>query len=162
VGRIKKTVSERVRDIDQEYSVTRRFKSLYDDAKRMAPVWKRQFSAFSSTQLGKATLTLLFVGLLFSGLLWQLLNVFWLLWWVSVPVSLLLASQGRKAAEQQGAGGAASSSQFGQQRWGDFGNSSNSRSSSRSGYGGSDGPVVDAEWTSIDDDSSNAGGKRWR
>jgi hypothetical protein len=161
VGRIKKTVSERVRDIDQEYSVTRRFKSLYDDAKRMAPVWKRQFSAFSSTQLGKATLTLLFVGLLFSGLLWQLLNVFWLLWWVSVPVSLLLASQGRKAAEQQGAGGAASSSQFGQQRWGDFGSSS-SRSSSRGGYGGSDGPVVDAEWTSIDDDSSNAGGKRWR
>jgi hypothetical protein len=163
VGRIKKTFSEKVRDIDQEYSVTRRFKSLYDDAKRMAPVWKRQFNAFSSTQLGKATLTLLFVGLLFSGLLWQLLNVFWLLWWVSVPVSLLLASQGRKAAEQPGAG-AASSSQFGQQRWGDYGSSSSSsKSSSRNGYGGSDGPVVDAEWTSIDDDSSsNAGGKRWR
>jgi hypothetical protein len=162
VGRTKKWVSETVRDIDQEYSVTRRLKSLSDDAKRMAPSWKRQFSAFSSTQLGKATLTLLFVGLLFSGLLWQLLNVFWLLWWVSVPVSLLLASQGRKAAEQQGAGGFQNgSSQFGQQRWGDFG------SSSRGGYGGSssnsDGPVVEAEWTSIDDDSSSSSsGKRWR
>jgi hypothetical protein len=163
VGRSKKWVSETVRDIDQEYSVTRRLKSLYDDAKRMAPVWKRQFNSFSSTQLGKATLTLLFVGLLFSGLLWQLLNVFWLLWWVSVPVSLLLASQGRKAAEQQGASSSGfGGSQFGQQRWGDFGSSSSS--SSRGGYGGgsSEGPVVDAEWTSIDDDSSSSSGKRWR
>ncbi|KAF6262481.1 hypothetical protein COO60DRAFT_1635991 [Scenedesmus sp. NREL 46B-D3] len=167
VGRTRKWLSETVRDIDQDYSVTRRVKSLVDDAKRMAPVWKRQFSAFSSTQLGKATLTLLFVGLLFSGLLWQLLNVFWLLWWVSVPVSLLLASQGRKAAQQPGAGTA--NSQFGQQRWGGFGSSSSSKSrSSRGGYGnsnsgGSDGPVVDAEWTTIDDDStSSSSGKRWR
>jgi hypothetical protein len=158
VGRIKKSVSERVRDIDQEYSLTRRFKSLYDDAKRMAPVWKRQFSAFSSTQVGKATLTLMFVGLLFSGLLWQLLNVFWLLWWVSVPVSLLLASQGRKAAEQPGAG--AAGSQFGQQRWGDFGSGGSSSSGNASSR--SDGPVVDAEWTSIDDDNSAGNGKRWR
>ncbi|WIA42739.1 hypothetical protein OEZ86_008682 [Tetradesmus obliquus] len=161
VGRTKKWVNETVRDFDQEYSVSRRFKSLYDDAKRMAPTWKRQFNSFSSTQLGKATLTLAFVGLLFSGLLWQLLNVFWLLWWVSVPVSLLLASQGRKAAQQQGAG-VDPSSQFGQQRWGDFGNSSSSSK------GGSEGPVVEAEWTTIDEEdsssssSSSSSGKRWR
>lgn len=172
VDGVKKKLTEKARDIDQEYSVSRKIKSAYADAQRMYPTWKRQFKNFSETQVGKTTLLVGFVALLFSGLLWQLLNVFWLLWWVSIPVSLLIANQSRQAAQQAGAADADS---FTGGRWGasskssgfssGFGSGySNSSSSSSSNYsrGGSnaDGPVVDAEWVSLDDDGSS--NSSWR
>jgi hypothetical protein len=147
VENVKKKFTETARDLDQEYSVSRKIKSAYADAQRMYPTWRRQFKDFSSTQLGKTTLLVGFVALLFSGLLWQLLNVFWLLWWVSIPVSLLVANNKKQTAQQAGA---ADSNPFTGGRWGNsssdgFGsNYSSSSSSSSYSRGGSnaDGPVV--------------------
>lgn len=159
---VKKKVTETARDIDQEYSISRKLKTAYADAKRMWPTWRRQFSDFSQTQAGKTTLLVGFVVLLFSGLLWQLLNVFWLLWWVSIPVSLLVASQGKQTAGQAGAADSFTGGRWGSSSSSSNGFSSSYNSSSRSGSN-SDGPVVDAEWVSLDDDdSSSNSSRRWR
>eukprot|EP00878_Enallax_costatus_P004504 GHUV01004744.1.p1 GENE.GHUV01004744.1~~GHUV01004744.1.p1 ORF type:complete len:287 (+),score=109.23 GHUV01004744.1:298-1158(+) len=168
----KRKVAETARDIDQEYSVSRKVKSAYADAKRMWPTWKRQFSDFSQTQVGKTTLLATFVALLFSGALWQVLNVVWLLWWLSIPVSLLVANQNRRAAQQAaatgsnpftgGPWGSSNSSGFGSSG---FGSSSNSSHSTRGSN--ADEPVVDAEWVSLDDSdssssSSSSSSRGWR
>eukprot|EP00879_Flechtneria_rotunda_P001703 GHRR01001865.1.p1 GENE.GHRR01001865.1~~GHRR01001865.1.p1 ORF type:complete len:286 (+),score=109.27 GHRR01001865.1:158-1015(+) len=164
VNQTRRWLSERARDIDQKYSMRRKVKTAADDMKRLVPVWQRQFKEFSSTQFGKASLTLAFVVLLFSGLLWQLLNMFWLLWWVSVPVSLYAASQKRKETQNQ-AGYTSSNNPYGSSSSSWY-NSSSSRSSSRGTGYNSDGPVVDAEWVSLDENdnprSSSSSSRRWQ
>lgn len=148
--RTKTWVSETVRDIDQEWSLRRKLKSAAEDVQRMLPTWRRQFASFSSTPLGKAALTLAFVSLLFSGLFWQLVNAFWFLFWFSIPVSALIASQRSKdAAQQQQQQQQQSQSPFG--GWGGRSSSSSGgRSSSSSPYS-SEGPIVEAEWVSLDE-----------
>jgi hypothetical protein len=93
-----------------------------------------------STLQGKAAFTFLFVGLLLSGTLFKLLNLIWLGWWVSVPLSLFLADQQRRKQRDEA-----------QQRasWVNNGSGSGKRGSSSWDRTG---PVVDAEWVSLDDD----------
>lgn len=173
-GRIedaKKKATETARDIDQEYSVSRKIKATFADAKRMWPTWKRQFTNFSQTQFGKTALLVAFVTLLFSGALWQVLNVVWLLWWLSIPVSLLVANKSRRAAQQAAATGSApftggrwGSSGFGSSGFGSSGFGSSSSSSNSTRGSNADGPVVDAEWVSLDDDDSSSNSssrRRW-
>jgi hypothetical protein len=151
--RTKTWASETVRDIDQEWSVRRKLKSVAEDVQRKLPLWRRQFSQFSSTPLGKAALTLGFVSLLFSGLFWQLVNAFWLLFWLSIPVSALIASQRSKEAGQEQQQQQQQRAQSPFSGWG-----SSSTSSSRSN---SEGPIVEAEWVSLDeDDQPKSGWKR--
>jgi len=94
-------------ELDQEYSVRRRIRSAVDDVQRMLPTWRRQVTEFSNTQFGKASLTLLLVGLLLSGVLWQLLNVVWLLWWGSTPLACSWPISAAKLQGQQQAAAAA-------------------------------------------------------
>jgi len=166
--RTKTWVSETVRDIDQEWSVRRRLKTTAEDVQRKLPQWRRQFKEFSSTPLGKATLTLAFVSLLFSGLFWQIMNAFWLLFWLSIPVSAVIASQRSKEAAQQQQQQQQQQGPFG--GWGSWGSSGfNSSSSSSSGSNrssspySSDGPIVEAEWVSLDEnDQPNSSSSRKR
>ena len=149
LDRTAKRVSEAAQDIDQQLSFSRRVKNAASDFNRKAPTWRRQFGEFSSTQGGKATLLFVFVALVMSGTLWQLLNLVWLLWWVSVPVGMYMANENRKQWQEQ---------QERQQREGGS-SSSSGRSSYSSGGGGlskkySQGPVVDAQWVSLDDDGT--------
>jgi hypothetical protein len=153
--RTKTWVSETARDIDQEWSLRRRIKTVTEDVKRMAPQWRRQFSQFSSTSLGKATLTLAFVSLLFSGLFWQIVNAFWFLFWLSIPVSALIASQRSKEAAQQQQQQQQQASPF--SNWGSSWGSNNSSSSSSS-----EGPIVEAEWVSLDENDEPKGGWKRR
>jgi hypothetical protein len=150
-----KRVSEAAQDLDQQLSFSRRVKNAANDFNRKAPAWRRQFGEFSSTSGGKATLLVAFVALLMSGTLWQLLNLVWLIWWVSVPVGLYMANENRKQQQERQ-----------QQQGSSNDNSSNFGSNfSSSGYYGrsgsnplskkySQGPVVDAQWVSLDDDGS--------
>jgi hypothetical protein len=103
---------------------------------------------------GKAAYTLLFVGLLVSGALFKLLNLAWLAWWVGAPLSLLLAHQQR---QKQQAGGDARRA-----GWGGGGGAGAAAPGGGGGGGGRaagwdrGGPVVDAEWVSLDDDGRPA------
>lgn len=129
-------LSEKVQDIDQQFNLRRKVRATVEDVGRMAPLWKRQLAEFSSTTQGKATLTLLFVGLLLSGTLFKLLNLIWLGWWVSVPLSLFLANQQRQKQREERQQAAQRAT----------GSSRDSSSWDRTG------PVVEAEWVSLDDD----------
>jgi hypothetical protein len=153
--RTKTWVSETVRDIDQEWSVRRKLKSVAEDVQRKLPLWRRQFSQFSSTPLGKAALTLGFVSLLLSGLIWQLVNAFRILFWLSIQVSELIASQRSKEAGQEQQ---QQQQQRAQSPFSGWGSSGGASSSSRSN---SEGPIVEAEWVSLDeDDQPKSGWKR--
>jgi hypothetical protein len=171
-GRLRRTqtwLSEAARDVDQEYSVRTRLRGAYEDAQRNLPLWRRQAGEFSSTPGGKAALTLLFVGLLASGLLWQLLNAAWLLWWLSIPVSLLLASQRSKAAAAAASAAAEDAARRrAQGPFGGWGGARGTQASSGGNRGSGNeygsGPVVEAEWVSLDDDGQpkQGGGSRGR
>ena len=163
-SRTKTWMAETVRDIDQEWSVRRRLKTTAEDVQRMLPLWRRQFEQFSSSPVGKATLWLAFASLLFTGMLWKLMNAFWLLFWLSIPVSAFIGSQRSKAAAEQ------QQQQQQEQQQGPF-SGWGSRSSSSSSYSGSsggrssspyssDGPIVEAEWVSIDEDDDNSSSRR--
>lgn len=153
--RTKTWVSETVRDIDQEWSVRRKLKSAAEDVQRKLPLWRRQFAQFSSTPLGKAALTLAFVSLLFSGLFWQLVNAFWFLFWLSIPVSALIASQRSKEAAQE--------QQQQQSPFSSWSSSSSRSSGSRSSSPySSEGPIVEAEWVSLDENDQPKPGSSWK
>lgn len=161
--RTKSWVSETVRDIDQEWSLRRKLKSAAEDVQRMLPTWRRQFAAFSSTPLGKAALTLALVSLLFSGLFWQLVNAFWFLFWLSIPVSALIASQrSRDAAQQE----QQQQQQRAQSPFSGWGGGSGSRGSSAGGSSSSkyssEGPIVEAEWVSLDENDQPKPGSSWK
>lgn len=132
----------------------RRLRAAFADVKQRAPTWRRQAKEFAATPAGKASLVVVAVLLISSGAVFQLLHLFWLVWWLSVPVTMFLASEACKNAS---AGGATSA-------WGPSpGSSSNVKSSrSRSSSNGrgweKDGPVVDAQWTSLDADDQ----PKWR
>jgi hypothetical protein len=94
------------------------------------------------------------VGLLLSGALFKILNLVWLSWWVGVPISIYMADRARQraraAADSRGGGGGGG--------WGAAGGGG--------GGGGASawdrtGPVVEAEWVSLDDEGRpKAGGGR--
>ncbi|KIY98690.1 hypothetical protein MNEG_9272 [Monoraphidium neglectum] len=133
-------LNETAQDIDQQYGLRRKVRAVVEDVKRLAPIWARRTKEFGATTQGKAAFTFLFVGLLLSGTLFKLLNLIWLGWWVSVPLSLFLADQQRRKQRDEA-----------QQRasWVNNGSGSGKRGSSSWDRTG---PVVDAEWVSLDDD----------
>eukprot|EP00877_Chromochloris_zofingiensis_P003022 jgi/Chrzof1/12720/Cz07g05050.t1 len=157
-----KKVEEAVKDLDQQWSLRRRLRAAGDDLKRKLPIWRKQLAQFSSKTEGKVVWTVLLVVFISTGALWQVLNLLWLLWWLSVPVSMYLADQARKnqqaqqqrQQQQQAQGGLGSFF-----NWGNTGNTNGS--STAAGWSASkrryeqDGPVLDAEWVSIDEGDSS-------
>lgn len=131
---------------------------------RQWPIWSKRASEFSQTTAGKVTGVALFVLALQSGLFFALLNWLLLLWWLSIPLSMALGNAIRKKQVEQMQQQA---EEYNRQQanpfagfWSQQQSASSSGSSSRSSSGGSksrwdqDGPVVDAEWTTIDEDTS--------
>lgn len=136
ISTIQARAVEKAQDIDQKVNLRRKLRAAWEDTKRMAPIWLRRTKEFGATTPGKAAFTFLFVGLLLSGTLFRLLNLLWLGWWVSVPLSLFLADQQRRKQRDQQQ----------QQQRGDRG----AGGSNVSGWDGT-GPVVEAEWVSLDE-----------
>ncbi|GBF96062.1 hypothetical protein Rsub_08938 [Raphidocelis subcapitata] len=136
-------ITEQTRDIDQSLGLRRRARVALEDVRRLAPTWARRAREFSSTTAGKVALTAALVAAIASGLLFKLLNLLWLSWWVGVPLSLYLADARRRkerrerseraerAAPGSGGGGGGGSGGSGFDRGG---------------------PIVDAEFVSIDED----------
>ncbi len=52
--------------------------------------WKRQYAEFSKTTLGQVVFFAAFFFLCYSGLVWRLLNLVFILWWVA-PLFVLPA-----------------------------------------------------------------------
>lgn len=139
-------LGERTRDIDQSLGLTRRARAALEDARRMAPLWARRLREFASTAGGKVALTALLVASISSGLLLKLLNLLWLSWWVGVPLSLYLADARRRRERRERSERA--------ERAARPGGGSSGGGGGAGGGGGWDrgGPVVDAEFVSIDED----------
>lgn len=55
--------------------------------------WKRQYGAFASSTPGQIIGFALFFYVCYSGLIWRLLNVFFLLWWVMVLLGWPILNQ---------------------------------------------------------------------
>jgi hypothetical protein len=60
-----------VRDADRKLNLRRRFKHAAEDAKRLAPYWKRNFQQFAASPLGKVVLWGFFIWSVLSGLLFR-------------------------------------------------------------------------------------------
>lgn len=152
--RLKKRVDEAIADADANWGVRRKFRSAVDTAQRRWPALKARANEFFATPAGQATAVALLVVLIASGALWSLLSLLWVAWWFLIPVNLYMAEKKkgemrRQAQEQQ----AQQASPFGG-AWGrPFGGGGNGGSSSSSSdrYSGS-GPVIDAEYTVIEED----------
>jgi hypothetical protein len=138
---------------------------------RQWPVWSKRASEFFATPAGKVAGVLLFVTALQSGLIFQMLNWLLLLWWLSIPLSMALGKAIRKkqveqtqqaqeefARQQKKQANPFAGFWSAAQQSAGFGSTDNSGDAG--GSGGSkgrwdqDGPVVDAEWSTLDDDSS--------
>jgi hypothetical protein len=100
----------------------------------------------------------LFVLALQSGLFFALLNWLLLLWWLSIPLSMALGNAIRKKQVEQMQ---QQQEEYQRQQANPFagfwsqaksGKSSSSSGPSKAGWD-QDGPVVDAEWTTLDDDT---------
>lgn len=145
---------EVARDIDQSYSVRRKLRNFQEHVVRKYPTWKKQFAAFTSTWYGKATL---FAGLLLltsTPLFWRLVNILLLLWWLSIPLSFVALDYARrKQAEQFQEQQARNARQ--QNPFADLFKGRRSQPRARAGFAQSvpqqDGPIIDAEWTTLDE-----------
>jgi hypothetical protein len=141
--RARSQLQEAANDADARFGLRRRARAAWQDAQRLSPIWRRRAGEFAETPTGKAVLTLAAVFLIASGAAFKLLNLAWLAWWVGIPVSLFLADQKRRRAASGGGGDGAG-----------FGSGSSSNSGGR--WDSSSGPVVEAEWVSIDEGDDNA------
>ncbi|KAK9839876.1 hypothetical protein WJX81_007992 [Elliptochloris bilobata] len=145
--------------LDSRLGLRRRARTVAEDARRSWPKWRRQYKDFSGTPLGRAAfLTGIFL-LFYTGIAFRLLNMLFLLWWIGPLIVLpLLQAASRKAvadAQKREAAAAAAA----RNPWSAFGRRAGGQApgggSGRPGGGPArqEGPVIDAEWTTIDDDS---------
>lgn len=168
------------RDIDQTYGIRRRVRSTGDYISRSWPTWRRQLDEFGSTWYGKITVFSVLCLLVSSPLFWNMLNVVLLLWWLSVPIAVLMLNyareqQAQRLKEQQEAAeeeARRATNPFADLFGGAFtrartGGSSSNRGSSktdgsyrRNRYAQQDGPIIDAEWTPLDEGDAPAGTSR--
>ncbi|KXZ53200.1 hypothetical protein GPECTOR_7g1093 [Gonium pectorale] len=182
---------EVARDVDQNYGVRRRVRSARDYVARNWPTWQRQLDEFTTTWYGKAAVFAGICLLVSTPFFWSVLNVLLLLWWLSVPVLLLLANYAREQQEQrlrqqQEADAAEAARRAanpfadlfgraapGRANWGGAAAGAGRRGASGgSGVGGGgagrgryvqqDGPIIEAEWTSVDEGDETGRSNRRR
>ncbi|KAG2446550.1 hypothetical protein HYH02_008537 [Chlamydomonas schloesseri] len=169
---------EAARDLDQQYGLRRRFRAAREDLARNWPAWQRQLDEFTQTTPGKITVFAGLCLLISTPVFWQLLNVVLLLWWLTVPLSLFVLNaaanqQAEQIRQQQQAEAEAEARRranpfaemfreagaaFGGAAAGSGG--AGGSSSRGSGYVQQDGPVIEAEWTSLDDEGNPKGGSK--
>ncbi|KAG2486554.1 hypothetical protein HYH03_014855 [Edaphochlamys debaryana] len=166
-------VEEAARDIDQEYGVRRRLRSVRDYLARNWPSWKRQVTEFAATPAGKVSVFVLACLAFSTPAFWSLLNLLLLLWWLSIPLSLMALNYAR--SKQEEAARLAQEEEMRRAATNPFADlfrsaasgaraaSSAARTAGRGGGGGgraarTEGPIIEAEWTPIveDDDADRA------
>ncbi|KAK9789931.1 hypothetical protein WJX73_009412 [Symbiochloris irregularis] len=162
-------MKEQARAVDSKFGIQYRLRGLGDDLQRQLPKWGKQYSQFSKTSLGQVVTTAFIVYLFASGLAFRLLNILFILWWLLPIIALPLARRKNqqaqaRAAQQQRQQQSIFNTIFSgmgagrnQQQSGGFGRqaASNSYSGKRRDYSNmADGPVIDAEWTTIDDEKT--------
>ncbi|GLC34874.1 hypothetical protein PLESTB_001173100 [Pleodorina starrii] len=163
-ARAVRRAEETARDIDQTYGVRRRLRSARDYLARSWPTWQRQFDEFGATWYGKITIAAALCLLLSSPLFWGLLNVLLLLWWLCVPLAILMLNAAREAEarrlqEQEAEAARRAANPFAElfrDAWGARATGRGPRAGAggaarRGGFVQQDGPVIDAEWVTIDE-----------
>lgn len=152
---------------DKRWQIRNRARRAYKDAERQFPRWKKQYDKFSNTLPGKVAWTAFLVWGFYSGVFFRLLNLVFLLWWLAPIFLLPLAQRANKQAQAEfarqraaqqarqrnpfaGFGGNPFASNMGQSA-GFRGSQSASQGQRSSGSAEQDGPVIDAEWTTIDE-----------
>lgn len=162
-ARLQRKVKEGLTDIDQQYHVRRKVKSLSSEVQRKLPEWQMQLNRFGQTPLGKATIIVAIVMVITSGAFWTLLNFFWLLWALSLPIALLTLDSRRRQQEaaataQQEWTETSSTSRGTRSSLGDifanWGSDKGAPKGSSKFSGQQPGPIIDAEWVSLDEADS--------
>lgn len=151
---------EAAKDLDQKYSVRRKLRSTIETVQRKWPIWQKQFDEFGATWYGKVVIIGGVFLLFSSAFFWKLMNFVLLLWWLSIPLSFFLIEAVRKQQQER----MQQEAEARQRAANPFADMFRQRASSQaSGFGASsssngrrqqDGPVIEAEWTSIDEGDS--------
>ncbi|CAK0783521.1 hypothetical protein CVIRNUC_006720 [Coccomyxa viridis] len=159
-------VKEQAEAVEYKLGLKRKLRIFAEDTQRRLPQWRKQYAAFSKTSAGQAVFVAGLVLLCYTGLIFKLLNLLFILWWFAPLIILpLLSVAGRKAAaraqEQQQQQRQAQQNPFfsafaqaqqqqrqrQQQRRGGY-------TPPGKGSGGrrrDDSPVIDVEYTTVDD-----------
>lgn len=106
-----------------------------------------------------------------TPIFWRLLNILLLLWWLSIPISMFLISQAQKRQAERMAQEQEERERRAQSPFADMfrqyargGTSAASAGPAKSGGSGgsrrSEGPIIEAEWTSIDDSDGSSSSRR--
>lgn len=164
-----KRFEETAREVDSRYGVRNKLRGIVDDVQRKWPRWRRQLEEFWATPFGQVVGIAAVGWLFYTGAVFWLLNWLLLLWWLAplflVPLARYINKQQleeleRQAREQQERQRAAANpfSAFGKGfSQAAAGAAAGKRAQAapeqgkRRTYSQQDGPVIDAEWTSLDD-----------
>eukprot|EP00798_Chlamydomonas_sp_ICE-L_P010239 gene10239-8156_t len=85
-------VKEAWRDVDQEYGIRRKLGNAQREVQRNWPGWKKNLDAFLETPLGKVAAVAALLTIVQLPIFWSIFNTLFLLWWLAIPVLLLLLS----------------------------------------------------------------------
>ena len=135
-------VGEAARDIDLKYGLRTRVRHAREDFVRMRPYWVKRFKAFRNSSIGQTVVWGLFVWAILSGLFFRLIT-FMLYGWFVIPLIVLPIT--RLVTGKQGPAGQRQRQQ--QRKAQDPFSRSQKPQSQSSQY---DGPVIDAQWWSVD------------
>lgn len=155
-------VKEQLEDVDDKLQLRRKARNTVADVKRQLPQWRRQYNAFSKTLPGKVLWIAFLIWGFRSGLFFRLLNILSILFWLAPLIILPLARKfsqqaaARQQAQQQAEQQAQNPFQTGRNRFAGFGQPRPKQQqqgsiNKQAPYGQQDGPVIDAEWTTIDE-----------
>lgn len=156
VSTASRRVEESLRDADQEWGVRRKFRSSREYLKRNVPMWKNKARDFLSTPQGKVAAVVAVFMLVQLPIFWQIVNTLLLLWWASIPISLLMVGMAQQNEQKKMQAQQAARARKAANPFSDI--FTQARSSTRPGRGQqgggrkgqSDGPIIDADYTVID------------
>ncbi|MEW5297375.1 MAG: hypothetical protein WDW38_008166 [Sanguina aurantia] len=176
--RATRQAKEAAKDIDQKYSVRRRVRNFVDSVRTNWPLWQARLNTFADTMPGKVVVVAGFVVAVSTPFFWQVVNLLLFSSFLIIPFAMFILDFARRRAlqvqqEQEeerirqeraanpfadmfrgfneagtGAGGGPQSAGRGPTRkakggfWGSAGRD----------VSGDAGPVIEAEWTSLDED----------
>ncbi|KAL3143053.1 hypothetical protein ABBQ38_003328 [Trebouxia sp. C0009 RCD-2024] len=161
-GRAQQTadrLKEQLEDVDEKLQLRRKARNTLLDVRRQLPQWRRQYGTFSKTLPGQIFQFALVVWFFRSGLFFKLLNFVFVLFWI---VPLILVPLARKYGRQAAARQQQAQQQTQQQAQNPFNrfagfqrppqqSAANKPQTYGQAYGQQDGPIIDAEWTTIDE-----------
>ncbi|CAL5220568.1 g2606 [Coccomyxa viridis] len=172
-------VKEQAEAVEYKLGLKRKLRIFAEDTQRRLPKWRKQYAAFSKTTAGQAAFFAGLFVLCYTGLLFRLLNLLFILWWLAPLVILPLLnaasrqasaqareSQAKRQARQNPFFSAFAQAQQQQQRQRQqqqrgarspgFGAGGPGSGAGRAGFGSrgasDEGPVIDVEYSTVDED----------